>query len=99
MSSETEIPVTVTEPSSLSKNQQRKQKRFALLLEQRKAKRKEEKAKQKKRRLEKKKNNEHVILPTRHSLKAKRMEDSSCRIRICMDCRYDTMMSDISQGK
>ncbi|CAF2488667.1 unnamed protein product [Rotaria sp. Silwood2] len=78
----------------ISKNQQRKQKRFALLLERRKLKRKEEKAKQKQRRVEKLKNAEDQSLLTRHGLKSNRMENSSCRIRICIDCRYDSMMND-----
>lgn len=82
----------------LSKNQQRKQKRYALMLERRKSKRKEEKAKQKQRRLEKLKTADNQSLRTRHSLRDNRMENSSCRIRICMDCRYDSMMSDKDIG-
>jgi tRNA (guanine9-N1)-methyltransferase len=81
-------------PLKISKNQQRKQKRYALMLERRKSKRKEEKAKQKQRRLDKLKNSEDQTLIARHILKYNRMENSSCRIRICMDCRYDSMMSD-----
>ncbi|CAF1119594.1 unnamed protein product [Adineta ricciae] len=88
----------IDKPSSLSKNQQRKQKRYELMLERRKSKRKEEKAKQKQRRLEKLKNAPEQSLITRHSLKNNRMENSSCRIRICIDCRYDSLMSDKDVG-
>lgn len=84
--------------TKLSKNQQRKQKRYALLLERRKSKRKEEKAKQKQRRIEKLKNADDQSLLTRHSLRHNRMETSSCRVRICIDCRYDSMMSDKDLG-
>lgn len=84
----------VDESTKISKNQQRKQKRYAQLLERRKAQRKEEKAKQKQRRLEKLKTSTDQSLITRNSLKHNRMENSSCRIRICIDCRYDLMMSD-----
>ncbi|CAF3426297.1 unnamed protein product [Rotaria sp. Silwood1] len=84
----------IDKPSKISKNQQRKQKRYALLLEKRKSKRKEEKAKQKQRHIEKLKNAEDQSLLTRHGLKSNRMENSSCRIRICIDCRYDSMMND-----
>ena len=86
------------QPSKISKNQQRKQKRYALLLERRKLKRKDEKAKQKQRRIDKVKNTDEQSLVTRNSLKHNRMENSSCRIRICMDCRYDSMMSDKDIG-
>jgi len=82
----------------ISKNQQRKQKRYTLMIERRKSKRKEEKAKQKQRRLEKLKNSIDQSIVTRHSLKYNRMENSPCRIRICMDCRYDSMMSDKDIG-
>ncbi|CAF0807435.1 unnamed protein product [Rotaria sordida] len=84
----------VDKPPKISKNQQRKQKRYALLLERRKLKRKEEKVKQKQRRLEKLKQSEDQSLLTRHGLKSNRMENSSCHIRICIDCRYDSMMND-----
>lgn len=85
-------------PVKLSKNQQRKQKRHALMLEKRKTKRKEEKAKQKQRRLDKLKNSNEQSVITRHNLKTNRMENSSCRIRICIDCRYDSMMNDKDIG-
>ena len=84
-------------PSHISKNQQRKQKRRASMLEKRKSKRKEEKAKLKQRRLEKLKNSDEQSL-TRPGPKYTRMENSSCRIRICIDCRYDSMMSDKDVG-
>jgi len=92
---ETDVPVPV---EKISKNQQRKQKRLALMLEKRKEKRKIEKAKQKQRRLEKKNNPNGELVPTRHSLKHNRMETSSCRIRICIDCRYDSLMSEKDIG-
>ncbi|CAF4313040.1 unnamed protein product [Rotaria magnacalcarata] len=82
----------------VSKNQQRKQKRYELMLERRKSKRKEEKAKQKQRRIDKIRKAEDPSLLTRHGLKSNRMENSSCRIRICIDCRYDSMMSDKDVG-
>ena len=85
-------------PLKISKNQQRKQKRHALILERRKSKRKEEKTKQKLRRLEKLRSSENQSRITRHNLKYNRMENSSCRIRICIDCRYDSMMSDKDIG-
>jgi tRNA (guanine9-N1)-methyltransferase len=103
MSTEEETASILTEdidkPLKISKNQQRKQKRYELMLERRKSKRKEEKAKQKQRRRDKLKNNsEDQSLITRHSLKYNLMENSSCRIRICMDCRYDSMMNDKDIG-
>ncbi|UJR37510.1 hypothetical protein I4U23_030212 [Adineta vaga] len=85
-------------PSKISKNQQRKQKRYELMLERRKSKRKEEKAKQKQRRIDKLKNADENSLISRNSLKNNRMENSSCRIRICIDCRYDSMMNDKDIG-
>lgn len=86
--------IDVDKPVKISKNQQRKQKRQALMFERRKTKRIEEKAKHKQRRLERLKKPDDQPIITRHSLKSNRMENSSCRIRICIDCRYDSMMTD-----
>ena len=98
MSAEAEINLETSSEadvsSKLSKNQERKQKRYALLLERRKARRKDEKLKQKQRRREKIKNSDDATLLTRHGLKHNRMANSSCQIRICFDCRYDSMMND-----
>ena len=74
----------------LSKNQQRKQKRYALVLERRKSKRKEEREKLKQRRRERLSNNNVEVRPPVKY----RMAESSCQIRICIDCRYDSMMND-----
>jgi tRNA (guanine9-N1)-methyltransferase len=102
MSTEEETPsistIDADKSSKISKNQQRKQKRRTLMLERRKSKRKEEKAKLKQRRLDKLKNSDDQSLITRYSLKHNRMENSSCRIRICFDCRYDSMMNDKDIG-
>ncbi|CAF2068565.1 unnamed protein product [Rotaria magnacalcarata] len=96
---ETSSTTNDVEPTvKVSKNQQRKQKRYELMLERRKSKRKEEKAKQKQRRIDKIRKAEDPSLLTRHGLKSNRMENSSCRIRICIDCRYDSMMSDKDVG-
>jgi tRNA (guanine9-N1)-methyltransferase len=95
MSAEEEIAsistTDVEKPPKLSKNQQRKQKRYALVLERRKSNRKEERAKLKQRRLEKLKSEDQSLI-TRPSPKYNLMENSSCRIRLCIDCRYDSMM-------
>ncbi|CAF0833112.1 unnamed protein product [Adineta steineri] len=102
MSAEEETTLDLTtdndKPSKISKNQQRKQKRYELMLERRKSKRKEEKAKQKQRHIDKLKNSKDQSLVTRNSLKHNLMEKSSCRIRICIDCRYDSLMSDKDIG-
>ena len=87
------IKTDAEKSEKLSKNQQRKQKRLARVLERRKSKRKEEKAKLKQRRLEKRKTTDDQSVSTRHSRKHNRMENSSCRARICIDCRYDSMMT------
>jgi tRNA (guanine9-N1)-methyltransferase len=93
------IPTTtIDQPLKISKNQQRKQKRQALFLERRQSKRKEEKEKHKQRRLNKLNNSEDQNLLIRPGPKYTRMENSSCRIRICIDCRYDSMMSDKDIG-
>jgi tRNA (guanine9-N1)-methyltransferase len=98
MSTEEEVIPTSTmdvdKPAPMSKNQQRKQKRRALTLEKLKLKRKEEKIKLKQRRLEKLKNPDDPSLITRPGIKYTLMENSSCRIRICIDCRYNSMMND-----
>ena len=89
------IPVPeVDPPVKLSKNQQRRQKRYELVVERRKLKRKEERTKLKERRRERSKVAQDQSLVIRTGPKYTRMEDSSCRIRICFDCRYDSMMSD-----
>jgi tRNA (guanine9-N1)-methyltransferase len=85
-------------PAKISKNKQRKQKRYALMHEKRKSKRKEEKAKLKQRRLDRLKTSEDQSLITHHGPKYNRMENSSCRIRICIDCRYESMMNDKDIG-
>ena len=82
-----------TEPVKLSKNQQRKQKRYALLLERRKSKRKEEREKHKRRRQERLLNADPSAI-ARSQIRNRRMSESDCRIRICIDCRYDSMMND-----
>lgn len=69
-----------------------------MLVEQRKSRRKEEKEKQKARRKEKLRNSSDTSLLTRRGLKNNRMENSSCRIRICIDCRFDSMMSEKDVG-
>ena len=102
MSTVEETPVVSTTdadpPGKLSKNQQRKQKRYAQIVERRKTKRKEEKEKVKQRRREKQKTSEDPSVIPRPSVKRTRMADSLCRIRLCIDCRYDSMMSDKDVG-
>lgn len=93
------IPTSDGDPQiKLSKNQQRKQKRYAKIVERRVTKRKEEKEKLKQRRRDKKNIGEDPSVIPRSICKRNRMADSSCRIRICIDCRYDSMMTEKDVG-